>query len=112
MESAASRRLDKKYLLVDRPRVSFEEIYGNKEAKEEVKRCIDNIQNPEKYRVAGARLMTGIFMYGAPGMGKTMFAKAMAFESGAAFISAVGDDFLSKGGNAHKYGNASKNCIT
>ena len=94
VESAASRRLDKKYLLVDRPRVSFEEIYGNKEAKEEVKRCIDNIRHPERY----TKLMTGILLYGKPGMGKTMFGKAMAYESHAAFISVVGSDFLNGNG--------------
>ncbi len=111
-EDAEARRQNRKYLLTEKPQVRLTDIFGNEQVREAVKRCIDNIKNPEKYRVAGARLMTGILMYGAPGMGKTMFAKAMAFESGAAFISAVGADFLSKDGDAQKDGNASKNGIT
>lgn len=110
-EDAEARRQNRKYLLTEKPQVRLTDIFGNEQVREAVKRCIDNIKNPEKYRVAGARLMTGILMYGAPGMGKTMFAKAMAFESGASFISAVGADFLSKDGNAQKDGNASKNGI-
>ena len=97
-EGAEDRRQDRKYLLVEKPQVRLTDIFGNELVREAVKRCIDNIKNPEKYRAAGAKLMTGILMYGAPGMGKTMFAKAMAFESGAAFISAVGSDFLSTDG--------------
>ena len=97
-EDAESRRQDRKYLLADRPQVRLRDIFGNKSVKDAVERCIDNIRNPEKYRAAGAKLMTGILMYGAPGMGKTMFAKAMAYESGAAFISAVGADFLNGDG--------------
>ncbi len=99
-EDAEARRQNRKYLLAEKPQVRLTDIFGNEKVKEDVKRCIDNIKNPEKYRAAGARLMTGILMYGVPGMGKTMFAKAMAFESGAAFISTVGSDFLSKDGIA------------
>ena len=99
-EDAEARRQNRKYLLAEKPQVRLTDIFGNDLVREAVKRCIDNIKNPEKYRAAGARLMTGILMYGAPGMGKTMFAKAMAFESGAAFISTVGADFLNEDGIA------------
>ena len=97
-ESAESRRQNKKYLLVEKPQVRLRDIYSVESVKKDIERCIDNIKKPEKYTQSGARLITGILMYGAPGMGKTMFAKAMAFESGAAFISAVGADFLSGDG--------------
>ncbi|MBE5866611.1 MAG: AAA family ATPase [Lachnospiraceae bacterium] len=99
-ENAEFRHQNRKYLLADKPQVHVKDIFGNELAKEAVKRCIDNIRHPEKYQAAGAKLMKGILMYGAPGMGKTMFAKAMAYESGAAFISAVGADFLKEDGMA------------
>lgn len=97
-ENAESRRQNKKYLLEEKPQVRLQDIFSAESVKKDIRRCIDNIKNPGKYTQSGARLITGILMYGAPGMGKTMFAKAMAFESGAAFISAVGSDFLNGDG--------------
>lgn len=92
------RVMNERYLLANRPQVGLKDIFGNRLAKEAVKRCIDNIKHPDRYLDKGARLVKGILMYGAPGMGKTMFAKAMAFESGAEFISTVGSDFTKSGG--------------
>jgi len=92
------RLLDDTYLLDKKPQVRLKDIFGNRLAKEAVKRCIDNIKYPEKYFKAGVKLIKGILMYGAPGMGKTMLAKAIAFESGAAFISTVGSDFIGEEG--------------
>lgn len=97
-ENAEFRRQAKKYLLVEKPQVRLQDIFSAESVKNDIRRCIDNIKRPEKYTKSGARLITGILMYGAPGMGKTMFAKAMAFESGAEFISAVGADFLNEDG--------------
>ncbi len=97
-EDAETRRQNKKYLLAEKPQVRLEDIFGSELVKKEVRLCIDNIRHPEKYRAIGVKLMTGILMYGAAGMGKTMFAKAMAFETNTAFISAAGSDFLTGGG--------------
>lgn len=94
-EDAETRRQNRKYLLAEKPQVRLGDVFGNQLARDAVELCIDNIKNPGKYQDVGT--MKGILMYGAPGTGKTMFAKAMAFESGVAFISAVGADFL--GGN-------------
>lgn len=99
-EDAEARRQNRKYLLAEKPDVRLTDIFGNELVKTAVKRCIDNIKYPEKYRTAGVKLMTGILMYGVPGMGKTMFAKAMSFESGAEFSSVAGSDFLNGDGVA------------
>lgn len=97
-EDAEARRQNRKYLLAEKPQVRLTDIYGSERVKKDVARCIDNIRNPRKYRDNGAKLMTGILMYGAPGMGKTMFAKAMSFEAGVSFISVAGADLLSGDG--------------
>ncbi|KYH30404.1 MULTISPECIES: ATP-dependent metallopeptidase FtsH/Yme1/Tma family protein [Clostridium] len=73
---------------------TFENVAGNEEAKESVKDIIDFLKNPEKYSAYGARMPKGIILYGEPGTGKTLLAKAVAGEAGVPFYAMSGSDFV------------------
>ncbi|MBC8061886.1 MAG: ATP-dependent zinc metalloprotease FtsH [Clostridiaceae bacterium] len=73
---------------------SFESIAGNEEAKESVKDVVDFLKNPEKYSAYGARMPRGIILYGEPGTGKTLLAKAISAEAGVPFYAMSGSDFV------------------
>lgn len=77
---------DKKY--------SFDSIAGNEEAKESVNDIVDFLKNPEKYSSYGARMPKGIILYGEPGTGKTLMAKAVAGEANVPFYAMSGSDFV------------------
>lgn len=81
-------KLDKK------PDVKFDDVAGVDGAKEELKEVVDFLKNPEKYTKAGARVPKGVLLLGRPGTGKTLLAKAVAGESGAAFFSISGSEFV------------------
>lgn len=76
------------------PSHSFESIAGNEEAKESVKDIVDFLKNPEKYTAYGARMPRGIILYGEPGTGKTLLAKAVAGEANVPFYAMSGSDFV------------------
>ncbi len=78
------------------PSVTFDNIAGLDEIKEELYQIKDYITNPEKYKRMGANMPGGIIFYGPPGTGKTMLAKALANESGVTFIYASGSEFVEK----------------
>ena len=75
--------------------VSFENIAGMDELKNEMSYAVDILKNPEKYKQQGIRPTKGIVLEGPPGNGKTLFAKALAQEAGMNFIASKGADFQS-----------------
>jgi len=78
----------------EKPNVTFKDVAGIDEVKEEVKEIIDYLKNPEKYKKLGGRPPKGVLLYGEPGVGKTLLAKAIAGEANVPFISVSGSDFV------------------
>ena len=75
-------------------KVSFKDVAGLKEAKEEIKEIVDFLKSPKKFWKMGARIPRGALLIGAPGTGKTLLARAVANESGVPFFSMVGSAFV------------------
>ena len=79
---------------ISNKRIKFADVAGNEEAKESLMDLVDFIKNPEIYSKYGARLPRGVLLYGAPGTGKTLLAKAMAGEANVPFYAVSGSDFI------------------
>ena len=77
-----------------RKRVTFEDIAGAKEAKEELMEIVDFLKNPKKFINIGARIPKGIILMGAPGTGKTLLARGVAGEARVSFFSISGSEFV------------------
>jgi len=75
-------------------RVTFKDIAGLEEAKEEVKEIVDFLKNPKKFLKIGARIPRGVLLIGAPGTGKTLMARAVANEANVPFFSISGSEFI------------------
>ena len=74
--------------------LDFHAVAGNEEAKESLMDIVDFLKNPEKYQKYGARMPKGVILYGDPGTGKTLLAKAVAGEAGVPFYALSGSDFV------------------
>ena len=78
----------------ERPQVTFADVAGEDEAKQELTEVVDFLRNPAKYHSLGARLPRGVLLIGPPGTGKTLTARAVAGEAGVPFFSVSASEFV------------------
>ena len=78
----------------DKRRVTFEDVAGVDEAKEELEEIVEFLKYPKKFIEIGARIPKGVLLVGPPGTGKTLLARAVAGEAGVPFVSISGSDFV------------------
>ena len=83
-----------KLMTNDQNHVTFNDVAGLDEEKEELAEIVDFLKNPVKYTMLGARIPKGVILKGTPGTGKTLLAKAIAGEAGVPFFSISGSDFV------------------
>lgn len=78
----------------DKRKVTFEDVAGADEVKEELEEVVEFLKNPRKFNELGARIPKGVLLFGPPGTGKTLLARAVAGEAGVPFFSISGSDFV------------------
>ena len=78
----------------DRPKVTFDDVAGVDEAKEELKEVIEFLKSPQKFQKLGGKIPKGVLLVGPTGTGKTLLARAVAGEAGVPFLSISGSDFV------------------
>jgi cell division protease FtsH len=78
----------------DQPTVTFDDVAGVEEAKEELQEVVEFLKEPEKFISLGARIPKGVLLVGPPGTGKTLMAKAVSGEAGVPFFSISGSEFV------------------
>jgi len=83
-----------KLFMKGKQNVSFKDVAGVKEAKEELEEIVDFLKHPKKYKAVGARTPKGVILVGPSGVGKTLLARAMAGEANTPFFSMAGSEFM------------------
>jgi ATP-dependent Zn proteases len=83
-----------KLFLDNKPQITFKDVAGADEVKEEVKEIIEFLKNPRKFTKYGAKIPKGVLLVGPPGCGKTLIAKAIAGEADVPFFSVSGSEFV------------------
>ncbi|MFZ2489028.1 MAG: ATP-dependent zinc metalloprotease FtsH [Anaerolineae bacterium] len=78
----------------DKPTVTFDDVAGAHESKEELKEVVEFLKEPQKFAALGARIPKGVLLVGPPGTGKTLMAKAVSGEAGVPFFSISGSEFV------------------
>jgi cell division protease FtsH len=78
----------------NKPKVTFDDVAGVPEAKEELEEIIEFLKHPKKFQALGAKIPRGVLLVGPPGSGKTLLAKAIAGEAGVPFFSISGSEFV------------------
>jgi len=78
----------------DKKKVTFADVAGADEVKEELEEIVEFLKNPKKFQELGARIPKGVLLFGGPGTGKTLLARAVAGEAGVPFFSISGSDFV------------------
>lgn len=84
----------KRLVNAEKPKVKFDDMAGNDEAKEEVVEIVDFLKHPDRYTLLGAKIPRGVLLVGPPGTGKTLLAKAVAGEANVPFFSMSGSSFI------------------
>ena len=83
-----------KFVAQEKVRITFDDVAGIDEAKEDVKEIIEFLKDPAKFTRLGGRIPRGVLLVGPPGTGKTLLARAIAGEAGVPFLSITGSDFV------------------
>ncbi len=83
-----------KLIMADRPKVTFQDVAGAEEAKQELEEIIEFLKDPRKFQKLGGKIPKGALLLGAPGTGKTLLAKAVSGEADVPFFSISGSDFV------------------
>lgn len=83
-----------KMLMENKPKVTFDDVAGADEAKQELEEIVDFLKSPDKYQALGAKIPKGVLLVGPPGTGKTLLAKAVAGEAAVPFFSISGSEFV------------------